>query len=172
MILVFCSVFVLLWVYLKLFPRLNRSKMILTVMVFSILFSFLVSFLSVSGVYGPYGSSIRALVPNNPVLAQFSLPFYLEVEYGPAELMTNSGFMFLRIFFAKAQLVELEFGTKAEAERGYIYVGRQFDVDYTMTLFYQLLLIFTAFNMIGALLAAFTYKLSGKFAKNLISRIS
>lgn len=84
LILVFSFVFVFLWGYLKKFPRPNLLKMTIAVTVFSILVSFLVSFTSVYGSYGVYGTDRTDILrtPYNPVFAQFSLPLYLEVEWG------------------------------------------------------------------------------------------
>mgnify|MGYP001085786301 FL=1 len=149
MILVFCSVFAFLWIYLKLFPRPNRSKMILAVTVFSILTSFLVSVVSM---YSVYWSS-------NPVFARLSLPFHLEAEWGPVLQMLNTGTVFFRIFFAGVPLWEMEFGTINTSERSYIHPPGQPDVNYTIPLFCLLVLIFTALNMVGAPLATLTYKL-------------
>jgi len=152
-ILVFCLVLVFLLGYLKKFPHSNTMKMILAVTTFSVLVSLLVSFLSV---YGSFWG-IRALV-SNPILAQLSQPFYLETEYGGIYHMFDTGPVWFRIHFAGVQLLEMPFGVKY-SETKYVYPPGHPTVDYTTTLFYQLVLIFTGLNIIGTPLAAFAYKL-------------
>lgn len=169
LILVFALVFVFLWGYLKFFPRPHKLKMILVVTVFIVLISCLVSFLTVYGVHGAYDTGDLELVRarRNPVLARVSLPFYLEAEYGWMEAMINTGDVWFRIFFAKVQLLEMEFEYIRLGE-SFIFPQRQINVNYTTTLFYQLFLILTALNMLGAPLAAFTYKLTEKIAKKIL----
>ena len=173
MIVVFVLVSVFLWGYLKKFPNPNRLKMILAVTVFSILVSFLVSFVSVSGVYGVYDTDNFKVVwaRHNPVLGRFSLPFHLEVEWGWMEFMFNTGTVWFRIFFAGAQVLEMKFSYKSAGETGYVFPNGQINVNYTATLFYHLLLIFTALNMIGLPLAILTYNMRG-ILKKLNSRIT
>jgi len=75
--------------------------------------------------------------------------------------MFDTGPVWFRIHFAGVQLLEMPFGVKY-SETKYVYPPGHPTVDYTTTLFCQLVLIFTALNMIGVLLAAFTYKLTSR----------
>jgi len=158
-ILVFILVFAFLWGYMKKFPRPHKLKMILIVTCFSIFIAFVISCISVS--YAPIYRSY------NPILAQLSLPSYLDGEGG---IIANSfGSVKYKIFLADIQLWEERFGYNAR--EGYIFRGRDFFADYTSTVFYQLLLFFMGLNIIGAPLAAITYKIGGKFVKGLVSRV-
>ena len=143
---------------MKKFPNSNRLKMIFVVTVFSILVSFLVSFVSMSSVYGVYDTGTLELMRarHNAVLAKLSFPFYLETEWGWMETMLNTGTVWFRMFFANVELLEMEFGYRGS--KGYVFPHGQTDVNYTVPLFYQLVLMLTALNIIGVPLAAITYK--------------
>lgn len=175
LILVFSFAFSFLWGYLKKFPHGNKLKMVLALTVLGILVSFLISFLTLYGFYGVYDTDRIELVRSreNPVLARLSLPFYCELASpGVRHLMAlYDDFMWFRMYFADVQLWEMEFlaGYRTALQEGrlYIYSPEQPNVNYTTPLFYQLLVIFTAFNMIGAPLAAFAYKLTEKFMKRI-----
>jgi len=161
LILVFSLVFAFLLIHLKIFPHAGRLRIVLAVTVFSIVISFLVSFISVYGFYPFHDTDDIATTARryNPVLAQFSLPFYLKAHndgssFWPARNLWEG------IYFAGAQLWGMKFGVSVKEGRLAIYPPEQPDVNYTIPLFYQLVLILTAFNMIGMPLAAFiAYKL-------------
>jgi len=159
MILVFSLILVFLWGYLKKIPHSNTMKTVLAVTVFSVLVSLLVSFLSVYGSFwgerAPVHASLHAV--SNPILAQLSQSFHLETEYGWSEIF-NSRHVWFRIHFAGVRLLEMPL-LMYTGETNYVYHRGQPNVDYTTTLFYQLVLIFTGLNIIGAPFAAFTYKL-------------
>lgn len=149
MILVSIFVFAFLLGYLRLFARGNRLKMISTVTAFSLLVSFLVSYLTVSSScrwhYNP------ALTPR---LRRLSMPFYLDgsgISYG------EIGTMWYWISFADIQIWEGEFGICSTLEGSYIYPRGQVLVDYTDTLFNQFILMFIGFNIIGVSLATLTH---------------
>ena len=162
MILVFSLILVFLWGYLKKFPHSYTMKTVLAVTTFSVLVSLLVSFLSVYGSFwgerAPVHASLRA-VPN-PVLAQLSQPFYLDAKYAAIiyEMLSTQNVWF-RIHFAGVQLLEMPFWVRYTGTIAFICSFARPTVDYTTTLFHQLVLIFTGLNIMGALLAAFTYKL-------------
>ena len=129
-----------LWGYLKKFPNPNRLKMIFAVAVFSVLFSLMVSFLSVSNAYclqNSDGEQIFGVVPNccNPVLAKLSLPFYLETKLGTSYYVITLDNVWFKIFFAGVQLWEITFGMTSRGEGSYIFPPGQINVNYTTTLF-------------------------------------
>ena len=155
MILVFALVFIFIWSYLKKFPNPNRLKIIFAVTVFSILASLLVSSLSV------YGAWYR-----NPVLESLSMPFFLDILWGISVGLWD-GSVWFRIFLAGVQLSEAEFHYKT-AGRGpmpYLYSGLQWDVDLTAIVLFQYVIVFTALNMVGVVLAVIAYKLKQQFIR-------
>lgn len=146
MILVSIFVFAFLWSYLRKFlGTLSKEKMIIAVTVLSVFISFLVSLLTVYGfqgcppyIYKAYDRSVARLY--NSILAWLSLPFYPEVDFGTTIIET--WVVYIRIFFAGAQLFSIRFDSSP------------MNLGYTYTLFYELLFVFTALNMIGAPIGA------------------
>lgn len=183
MILVFCLVFAFLWGYLKKFPRSHKLKTISAVTVFSVLISFLISFLPVFGFYSAYMHTHKIWVATHTSteLSLFSVPFHLEVEYVPLiwpgmSLWPRYHLLFYRILFAGVQLLEMEFHAIPADGRLYIYTQvpeswQPCDADYAAALFFPSSLIFTALNMIGLPLVILTYNKRG-ILKKLNSRIT
>ena len=159
LILVFVIVFFFLCFFWERFRKWRRWRVLLTLAVFSLLVSVLVSSLSVLGVYEPYNSqAYRFQLPwrercMSYILSRLSYPFYLDVEYGVMLLMLNTGSCWFRIFFDGVMLVEMEYTYQRlwkvsilRKEPGLPYM------DYTAPLFLQLVLIFTLLNLLSALL--------------------
>lgn len=155
MILVSIATFTFLYCVAKKFPNYSRLKTVLLVIGFAILVSLLVSFVSVYCFYGLYDTDkiVVAGTRSNPNLAKFSLPFYFDQRFESLPLSTPYE-LSETLYFASVQLFELEYQISQTA---WIHEGKlvlhppgQPDVNYTRTLFYQLLLTLTTFNLFGA----------------------
>ena len=149
MILVFIIVYAFLWGYNKKFPNSTKFKKITLVTALSILISIMISF---SYVYGFF-------VLHSPL----SLPFYMRIpDFIIIDSMLGIGNVVYTIFFVGLKLLETNLGFRSLGmEGGYIFAGRDFDIDYGPTLFTHLFLIFTALNLIGFPLAVITYRYRG-----------
>jgi len=110
-------------------------------------------------------------------LSTLSMPFRWEMEFEPIAKsdLPQDDFLFSRLFFAHVKLLEMEFCTGERVGGRVIYpsgedlfncMPSESTIDCTIPLFLQLLLIFTALNMIGALLAAVLYRPAEKIARN------
>lgn len=173
MILVSILVFLFIWVYQRKSSNPNKLKMGLSVLVFGIFVSFLVSAVSVCGFYGVYNFEIRDLEDITTTLSLFSLPLHLKTDFMPLWQGWPPGPdpLFIEISFASAKLSEMELWLMRTGEGGFICPSKYSDdVDYTASVITHLFFTFTAFNMIGLPLAILTYNMRGILEK-LNSRI-
>lgn len=159
LILVFVIVFLFLCFFWKRFRKWERWRVLLSLAVFSLLVSVLVSSLSVLGIYEPYNSqAYRIHIPWRErcvsyILSRLSYPFYLEVEYGPVLAALNTGSCWFRIFFDGVMLAEMEHTYQSLWKMRILCKEPGLShMDCTAPLFLQLVLIFTLLNLLSALL--------------------
>jgi len=142
--------------------------------VFSILISVLISFVSVYGFHGTYDSDkIDVLISRrSSTLAELSFPFRFGKESQRDPIYWEQCF---RIYFADVLLWEKEFQVSYMPfwSEGRLVLHPPGDSSANVTIFlsYQLALMFTILNMMGALftaLAVFSYTLIEKTLKKSI----
>ena len=160
MILVFILVLAFLLGYRKKFPNSDRLKMILAVTGFSILVSFLVSFLTV---YGVWAVDSRIFKPEYSPLGKLSEPFYLK-QYEVVYAMGDIGNVWFEIYCGiethYTRLWTEGYTMKVIGEGVYQILYPEYPhVDYTVPALLEVILNFTALNIVGIPLAVLIYNM-------------